>query len=60
LGFWFLQLIFILLRKNSNIPPKKISAVEKPRPSSIGGFYHFATVGNHWKSVIHEQMLLAG
>ncbi len=36
----------------------KIS-IEKSEALSIGGFYHFSTMGNHWRNIVFEQMLMA-
>jgi hypothetical protein len=41
-----------------NIQRGKISIV-KPSPPSIGGFYHFSTIGKYWRNIVNEQMLLA-
>ncbi len=58
IAFFSLTIYFRFLSHKSNIQ-RGIVFTEKPPPPSIGGFYHFATVANPWKSIVIEQMSLA-
>jgi hypothetical protein len=49
---------FSWVPNKSNIQPGIVSTKKRPSPS-IGGFYHFSTVGPPWKSIVTEQISLA-
>jgi len=58
IGFLSLATYLRFAPNKWNIRREEI-CVKKLPPLSIGGFYHFATVADPWRSIVTEQMLLA-
>jgi hypothetical protein len=58
IGFFCLVIYLTFIPNTFNIKHGKIFVVKSPSPS-IGGFYHFSTIGSYWRSIVNEQMSLA-